>query len=134
MALVIMRLSATRRRDRLIAKARDSLPFENSHSHSGTTFCSFLHCLTEPKDYRYATLPYEYDHEYDNGGGGGMDRESVYALSIGLSRGTQADEPDSRTNIEQRLVDFILEFQIDNAFIYRCVECVSISLPRSDPV
>ena len=48
-----------------------------------------------------------------------MDRESVYALSIGLSRGTQADEPDSRVNIEQRLVEFILEFQIDNAFIYR---------------
>jgi DNA replication licensing factor MCM5 len=48
-----------------------------------------------------------------------MDRESVYALSIGLSRGSQADEPDSRVNIEQRLVEFILEFQIDNAFIYR---------------
>jgi DNA replication licensing factor MCM5 len=48
-----------------------------------------------------------------------MDRESVYALSIGLSQGTQADEPDSRVNIEQRLVEFVLEFQIDNAFIYR---------------
>jgi DNA replication licensing factor MCM5 len=48
-----------------------------------------------------------------------MDRESVYALSIGLSRGTQAEEPDSRTSIEQRLVDFVLEFQIDNAFVYR---------------
>ena len=48
-----------------------------------------------------------------------MDRQSVYALSIGLSQGTQADEPDSRVNIEQRLVEFILEFQIDNAFIYR---------------
>ena len=48
-----------------------------------------------------------------------MDRQSEYSLSIGLGRGIQGEEPDSRVNIEQRLIDFILEFQIDNTFIYR---------------
>jgi DNA replication licensing factor MCM5 len=40
-------------------------------------------------------------------------------LSV-YGRGSQADqEPDSRAHVQQQLVDFILEFQIDNAFIYR---------------
>jgi hypothetical protein len=51
-----------------------------------------------------------------------MDRQSVYTLSLGFSQGSQADEePDSRQHIQQQLVDFILEFQIDNVFLYRCV-------------
>lgn len=56
-----------------------------------------------------------------------MDRQSVYSLSIGYGRGSQADQaPDSRANIQHQLVNFILEFQIDNAFIYRYVSVVEI--------
>jgi hypothetical protein len=52
-----------------------------------------------------------------------MDRQSVYTLSLGYGRGSEADtpDPDSRQVIQQKLVDFILEFEIDNVFIYRCV-------------
>jgi DNA replication licensing factor MCM5 len=49
-----------------------------------------------------------------------MDRRSVYTLSVGLGPGSQAGgEPDSRAHIQQQLIDFILDFRIDNAFIYR---------------
>jgi len=47
-----------------------------------------------------------------------MDRQSVYSLSI-FGRSAQEQEPNSRGQIQQRLIDFVLEFQLDNIFIYR---------------
>jgi hypothetical protein len=47
-----------------------------------------------------------------------MDRESVYTLSIGLGS-TRDDEVDSRLQTRQQLIDFILEYRVDNQFIYR---------------
>ena len=47
-----------------------------------------------------------------------MDRQSVYSLSI-FSRSAEEQEPDSRKQIQQRLIEFVLEFQLDNLFIYR---------------
>lgn len=46
-----------------------------------------------------------------------MDRQSVYSLSV-FSRDAE-QEPDSRAAIQQRLMNFVLEFQLDNIFIYR---------------
>jgi DNA replication licensing factor MCM5 len=48
-----------------------------------------------------------------------MDRESVYTLSIGLGSQRGDDGSDSRSKIQQQLIDFILEFRVDNQFIYR---------------
>lgn len=46
-----------------------------------------------------------------------MDKESVYSLSVlpPLRDGPE----ESRTQIQAKLRDFILSFQLDNAFIYR---------------
>ena len=49
-----------------------------------------------------------------------MDQQSVYSLNV-LPADPDASE-DSRTQIQSHLRDFILEFRLDNAFIYRCVE------------
>ncbi|KAJ5621026.1 hypothetical protein N7510_005010 [Penicillium lagena] len=46
-----------------------------------------------------------------------MDRRTPYTLSVLAPSTTGADE--SRTLTEGRLRDFVLEFQLDNAFIYR---------------
>ncbi|KNG88345.1 DNA replication licensing factor MCM5 [Aspergillus nomiae NRRL 13137] len=46
-----------------------------------------------------------------------MDRRTPYSLSV-LAASTDGAE-ESRTQIQQRLRDFVLEFQLDNAFIYR---------------
>ena len=46
-----------------------------------------------------------------------MDRRTPYTLSVLAPSTTRADE--SRTTIQNRLRDFVLEFQLDNAFIYR---------------
>ncbi|PIG69216.1 DNA replication licensing factor MCM5 [Aspergillus arachidicola] len=46
-----------------------------------------------------------------------MDRRTPYTLSV-LAPSTDGAE-ESRTQIQQRLRDFVLEFQLDNAFIYR---------------
>lgn len=46
-----------------------------------------------------------------------MDRRTPYTLSVLAPSTTGADE--SRTTIQHRLRDFVLEFQLDNAFIYR---------------
>ncbi|GMF87669.1 unnamed protein product [Aspergillus oryzae] len=48
-----------------------------------------------------------------------MDRRTPYTLSV-LAPSTDGAE-ESRTQIQQRLRDFVLEFQLDNAFIYRIV-------------
>ena len=46
-----------------------------------------------------------------------MDRQSVYSLSV-LAPDPDASE-DSRSQTQALLRDFILEFRLDNAFIYR---------------
>lgn len=52
-----------------------------------------------------------------------MDRRTPYTLSVLAPSTDGADE--SRTTIQNRLRDFVLEFQLDNAFIYR------YGIPRS---
>ena len=52
-----------------------------------------------------------------------MDRQSVYSLSV---YGPERDDngniiQESRAQMQQQLVNFILEFQLDGVFIYRYV-------------
>lgn len=47
-----------------------------------------------------------------------MDRRTPYTLSV-LEVSTDGAE-ESRTKTQAKLREFILEFQLDNAFIYRC--------------
>lgn len=46
-----------------------------------------------------------------------MDRRTPYTLSV-LAPSTDGGE-ESRTQVQARLREFVLEFQLDNAFIYR---------------
>lgn len=48
-----------------------------------------------------------------------MDRRTPYTLSVA---GGSHQSDDSRVQIQARLREFILAFQLDNAFIYRYVE------------
>ena len=48
-----------------------------------------------------------------------MDQQSVYSLNV-LAPDPDASE-DSRSQIQYQLREFILEFRLDNAFIYRSV-------------
>ena len=57
-----------------------------------------------------------------------MDRESVYTLSIGLGSTGGEGEAESRIQTRQQLIDFILEFQVDNQFIYRYYYTASFDL------
>jgi hypothetical protein len=52
-----------------------------------------------------------------------MDHESVYTLSIGLGSTGRGDEADSRSKVQQQLIDFILDFRVDNQYIYRYDTC-----------
>lgn len=45
-----------------------------------------------------------------------MDNRSVYTVSVYAG---EEQGPDSRSEIQKALVNFILEFHIDNIFIYR---------------
>lgn len=53
-----------------------------------------------------------------------MDRRTPYTLSVLAPSTNGADE--SRTTIQNRLRDFVLEFQLDNAFIYRYASHIHI--------
>jgi DNA replication licensing factor MCM5 len=46
-----------------------------------------------------------------------MDRQSVYSLSV--LPADYGDNEDSRGQVQNQLQNFILEFQLGNAFIYR---------------
>ena len=46
-----------------------------------------------------------------------MDREQVYSLSV--LPPDYSENEDTRQQILRALQDFILEFRLDNAFIYR---------------
>lgn len=48
-----------------------------------------------------------------------MDKQSVFSLSVLAPQ--DGDNEGSRTHIQDQLRDFILEFRLDNAFIYRYV-------------
>ncbi len=48
-----------------------------------------------------------------------MDRQSVYTLSLfGEDRSANGGQ-ETNKQVQQELVDFILEFHLDNVFIYR---------------
>lgn len=47
-----------------------------------------------------------------------MDRQSVYSLSV---LPPEYDSEDTRGQIQAQLEQFILQFRLDNAFIYRSV-------------
>lgn len=47
-----------------------------------------------------------------------MDTRSVYTVSV-LHPDDSFRAPDARSEIQKSLVNFVLEFHIDNAFIYR---------------
>jgi DNA replication licensing factor MCM5 len=47
-----------------------------------------------------------------------MDRQTVYSLSL-FGSDRNEDSQDSHSRIQQQLVDFILDFRLDNVFIYR---------------
>jgi hypothetical protein len=48
-----------------------------------------------------------------------MDRESVYTRSVGLQSLDRGDDHEDRTHIQKQLIDFIIEFRVDNRFVYR---------------
>lgn len=47
-----------------------------------------------------------------------MDSRSVYTVSV-LPPDESVNGPDTRGAVQRELVNFILDFHIDNAFIYR---------------
>lgn len=47
-----------------------------------------------------------------------MDTRSVYTVSV-LQGDERFNGQDSRTAIQQRLMNFVLDFHTDNTFIYR---------------
>ena len=50
-----------------------------------------------------------------------MDRQSVYTLDLwGENRSNVSEGQESNRQLQKKLVDFILSFAVDNAFIYRC--------------
>lgn len=50
-----------------------------------------------------------------------MDRQSTYALSLFGTDRDENERENSNSQVQQYLVDFILDFHIDNVYIYRCV-------------
>jgi DNA replication licensing factor MCM5 len=50
------------------------------------------------------------------------DRQSAYSVSLfGSQAGDGVQDATAPSRVQQALVDFIMEFTIDNAFIYRHV-------------
>lgn len=47
-----------------------------------------------------------------------MDRQTVYSLSV--FDPDDRDTEDNNSQVQRQLVDFVLDFHIDNVFIYRC--------------
>ncbi|KAM0723702.1 hypothetical protein Q7P37_000690 [Cladosporium fusiforme] len=48
-----------------------------------------------------------------------MDRQTVYSLDLWGEKSEQNDGQESNRQVQKKLVDFILSFAVDNAFIYR---------------
>lgn len=52
------------------------------------------------------------------------DRQSAYSVSLfGSQTGDGLQDATAPSRIQQALVDFIMEFTIDNVFIYRYALC-----------
>ena len=56
-----------------------------------------------------------------------MDRQSVFSLSL-FGEDRSATGPDTNSSIQRALVDFILEFHLDNVFLYRSVPLRAVTL------
>ena len=53
------------------------------------------------------------------------DRQSTYTVSLfGSQQGDDRQDGTSPSRIQQALVDFVMDFHLDNVFIYRFVRCV----------
>jgi DNA replication licensing factor MCM5 len=51
-----------------------------------------------------------------------MDRQTVYSLDLwGEQKSEASAGQESNNQVQKKLVDFILSFAVDNAFIYRYV-------------
>jgi DNA replication licensing factor MCM5 len=51
------------------------------------------------------------------------DRQSAYSISLfGSQREENGADGPTPSRVHQTLVDFVMEFHLDNVFIYRCVE------------
>jgi DNA replication licensing factor MCM5 len=49
-----------------------------------------------------------------------VDRQSAYSISLfGSQRDDNAPDSVSPSRIQQALVDFVMEFHLDNIFVYR---------------
>jgi len=48
-----------------------------------------------------------------------MDRQSIYSVSV--FQNNSGPNEDSRIQLQEQLVNFILQFRHDNIFVYRCV-------------
>jgi len=49
-----------------------------------------------------------------------MDRQTVYSLDLwGEQKSEANDGQESNNAVQKKLVDFILSFAVDNAFVYR---------------
>jgi hypothetical protein len=58
-----------------------------------------------------------------------MDRETVYSLDLWGERKSEVSTgQESNIQVQKKLVDFILSFAVDNAFIYRYVVLVALLL------
>lgn len=56
-----------------------------------------------------------------------MDRQSAFSVSVFGNR--DGPNEDSRSQVQEQLVNFILSFRIDNKFIYRCDAAASLGGP-----
>jgi len=48
-----------------------------------------------------------------------MDRQTNYSISLYGPRSDIDDDEINRGRIQQQLVDFVLDFHLDNVFVYR---------------
>lgn len=48
-----------------------------------------------------------------------MDRQPTYSLSL-FGDGASTNGDQTNKQVQQELVDFILDFHLENVFIYRC--------------
>jgi DNA replication licensing factor MCM5 len=52
------------------------------------------------------------------------DRQTTYTVSLfGSQQGDDRQDGTSPSRIQQALVDFVMDFHLDNVFIYRFVGC-----------
>lgn len=58
-----------------------------------------------------------------------MDRQTVYSLDLwGEQKSEASAGQESNNQVQKKLVDFVLSFAVDNAFIYRYATLLSLLL------